>query len=718
MIIEAIAPFAPAADAAEHRLRGLKWSGSLRAVWEEELAEVVERRAALDWGNAVAEARGRVVRWRAVDGVVADFYKPLPLVAKGGRSGGWLAEDAEPLGRPDAVGLDEHDRPVLVVGNRGADREVPRTAWRYDDDGFDELDQRTFLRATVEDGRVVRTVDADSHATHAGVITWDGDRAVRYDRIEPWHDRDVWRADVWDLEHDAAGRPTRLRYAMDTATPVGFDAALAHAHALATTSLLWDGRIALPEPWPEDPDALVEPLARALDAALRAAVAAAPVDAPFCLRVRNAAGTSSPSFPPVGIVAGAAFRDRVRSASGHDGEALQAMLLAEGDGVARLELTDLLDADALRACRVLSTALRTTDWPRNRAAAPVADAVGDRLSALLNAEPPAGAAEPFAALVAVGDPYGEERDPLARLRAAGSRRVAAFVASVASTRPAVDEDDVRALAERTLTDRGALSELLALHGLEDDAERLAFEEAADALLLVPAEPGTAPRSRLGGPCLVAPGTPWPLGAHGRPLSFLAALDLAELDARSALPALPAAGTLLFHADLEDFDVYGALANRADSGVLVTHLEPGVTPTPATLPPGTEPPPEDATLNERPVAAVRRLTLPDGVDAGAELGLDEFAATSYEEALETLRRASGPIAGDGYPVIEPEHWVGGLVTGVQGHPPAAGTVLLLHLGWDPALNFMWADGGAFQFRIDAERLAAGDWSRIVFEADSG
>jgi hypothetical protein len=153
-------------------------------------------------------------------------------------------------------------------------------------------------------------------------------------------------------------------------------------------------------------------------------------------------------------------------------------------------------------------------------------------------------------------------------------------------------------------------------------------------------------------------------------------------------------------------------------VLVTYLEPGVTPAPATLPPGTAAPPNDATLNERPVAAVLRLTLPDGVDAGAELGLDAFEETGYEEALEALRRASGPIAGDGCPVIDPEHWVGGLVTGVQGHPPAAGTVLLLHLSWDPPLNFMWADGGAFQFRIDAGRLAAGDWSRIVFEADSG
>lgn len=707
------------APAGAYRLRDLQWCGSLRVMWEEELAEVVERRAALDWDAAVAEARAQVVRWREIDGVVANFYKPLPLVTKGERRGNWLAEGAETHRTPDVVGLDAQHRPVLTVGERGTRWETVGALWRYDDDGFDEIDRRTFLRATTKDGRVVRTAEADAHATRAGVVTWDGDRAIRYDRVEPWRDQDVWRSDIWDLHHDAEGRPTRLRYAMDNETPTGFEAALAHAHALAPTDLLWDGRIALPEPWPDDPEALVEPLAQALDAALRTAVADAPIDEPFCLRVHNGVGGSSPALPPVGLVASGAFRDRMRRASGNDGEAVDAIHFAAGSGVARLELTELLDSDALHACRVLSTALASADWPRNRSAALIVEALGDRLAALLNTTPPPGAAEPFAALIHMGDPVGEQRHWLARLReAVGASRAAAFASSVASVRAPVDKDQQRGLARRALTDRDALRQLLAAHGLPDQAERLAAEEAADALLLVAATSGTAPRSRLGGACLVAPAAPWPLRPDGRPLSFLAALDLAELEARSTLPALPAAGTLLFYADLEDDDIYGDLPNLPESGVLVTYLEPGVTPALASLPRGTPPPPQEATLNERPVTAVRRLTLPTGVDPGAALGLDEFQAQSYEEALEALRRASGPIAGDGYPVIEPEHWVGGHVTGVQGNPPAPGTVLLLHLSWDPRLNFMWADGGAFQFRIDAGRLAAGDWSRIVFEADSG
>ena len=139
---------------------------------------------------------------------------------------------------------------------------------RRRDVAFDEIDQQTFLRATTNDGRVVRTAEAEAYATRGGVITWDGDRAIRYDRV------------------------------------------------------------ALPEPRPDDPEALVEPLAQALDSALRTAVADSPIDAPFCLRVHNGVGGSSPALPPVGLVASGAVRDRMRRASGNDGEAVDAIHFA------------------------------------------------------------------------------------------------------------------------------------------------------------------------------------------------------------------------------------------------------------------------------------------------------------------------------------------------------------------------------------------------------
>ena len=47
-------------------------------------------------------------------------------------------------------------------------------------------------------------------------------------------------------------------------------------------------------------------------------------------------------------------------------------------------------------------------------------------------------------------------------------------------------------------------------------------------------------------------------------------------------------------------------------------------------------------------------------------------------------------------------------------PEPGTVLLLHISWDDELGFEFADGGMIQFRIPADALEAGDWSRIVVE----
>src|SRR4051794_8438965 len=138
-------------------------------MWADELEEVARCRASLDWEAAAARARQQVVRWRAVDGVAANFYKPLPLVAKGAQRGTWLAGDAETNGTPRIVGLDEADRPVIAVRDRGSEREAVAAMWRYDDAGFDEIDQHTYLRATIEGGRVVRTASAEAHATYAGV---------------------------------------------------------------------------------------------------------------------------------------------------------------------------------------------------------------------------------------------------------------------------------------------------------------------------------------------------------------------------------------------------------------------------------------------------------------------------------------------------------------------------------------------------------------------
>jgi hypothetical protein len=65
-----------------------------------------------------------------------------------------------------------------------------------------------------------------------------------------------------------------------------------------------------------------------------------------------------------------------------------------------------------------------------------------------------------------------------------------------------------------------------------------------------------------------------------------------------------------------------------------------------------------------------------------------------------------------------HWVGGAIVGVQGHPPEPGTVLLLHMTYDPNLAFEYLDGGSIQFRISEDALAKRDWTAATVTSDSG
>ncbi len=215
------------------------------------------------------------------------------------------------------------------------------------------------------------------------------------------------------------------------------------------------------------------------------------------------------------------------------------------------------------------------------------------------------------------------------------------------------------------------------------------------------------RCRLGGPALLPPGEDWPHDAENRPLTFLAGIDLTELPERGSLPG---GGWLLFFGSLDDGETAGVLdeaVNEPGGNARVFALPPGAEPVPATR--------RDAlscVLSDRPVAFEARLTLPDGYDAAAELGLDAAEGEAYIAVADWMREGG---AGSSY---EPDHWVLGAVTGAQGHTPEANTVLLLHLDWDEALGFAFLDGGDLQFRIPTDALAAGDWTAARALAESG
>jgi hypothetical protein len=348
---------------------------------------------------------------------------------------------------------------------------------------------------------------------------------------------------------------------------------------------------------------------------------------------------------------------------------------ATEDG-ATVGLVDRLDADALRGCRALSTALHVGARDTREPAA-VLDAVGERLAQLLHATPVAGAADPFLALVELGggDMPGLER---ARRTAPHFER---FMTSIASTQrrsgPVVP-------IERALRDRDALEAYLAAGGLGDHARRLAREVAEDSILLVAGEG----RSRLGGPALLPPDAARP-ELDGSPLVFLAGIDLSELPAAS----LPDAGWLLFFgatdADEADFDEPGA-------GVVLFAPEP------------VQAAPSQGDLELRHVVAERYLTLPLGEGMEAAAGLDALATQTYEELVDPLWE---PFRDLGH------HWIGGHVTGAQFTVDDTGTRLLLHVEDDDGLGFDFLDAGTLQFRIPPDALAERDWSRVLTIADS-
>jgi hypothetical protein len=536
--------------------------------------------------------------------------------------------------------------------------------WSREERFIEQIDGGEVVHAALEDGRVARVVAAGRRGERVELIRWDGDAAVRSDGAALHGDG---TASAFARTFDGE----RVRHAAG-GTFASVAEALEAAAALEPGETIWDGRTQRPEPWPDDPEALIEPLARALYAALHQAAGA--VEAPFCLEVRNAG--DGPLFPPFARLAGVAFRDRMRRASANDGDAIEYLFRGEEAGdVVLLELGDALDADALRACRALSTALEPFAKDAREAGA-IADAVGERLADLLNATPFPGAVDPFVALVHVGNPYGEP-DALDRARrTAGDARVDAFRASVTSLASRGEPDPA------ALTDREALERHLAGRGLQAHARRLAHEVAQVGMLL---EPGDGP-SHLGGPPELPPGEPWPTTAGGEPLVFLAAIETST-------------GRLLFFAAYETDEIYEAV-NEPGSPIRVLHAAETV-------------PADGPALQPRPLTLRPVLTLPDGHEAPEALGLDVYEGQSYQEALDSLARLRNP-GSDGW---GDEHWFGGLQNMIQGYMPEPGTVLLLHISWDEELGFEFADGGMIQFRIPADALEAGDWSRIVAEPDS-
>lgn len=230
-------------------------------------------------------------------------------------------------------------------------------------------------------------------------------------------------------------------------------------------------------------------------------------------------------------------------------------------------------------------------------------------------------------------------------------------------------------------------------GLGVHADRLVREAVVPGFRLA-ADPAAA--SRLHGPGLLPPETSWPRNEHGRPLTFVAGIDLAEIP----LPTpLPAGGWLLFFADLGTDDDLGLVE---ESGV--REGDPAClffTDTPVTA---EGPPDVPACQPEGRVRPVPAIGLPDDYEAAARLGLTAEEGAAYAVVTDALRepRAHG--------LLTP--W-----SGTQSHPPDADSVLLLHLEPGAEFGFDFLDTGTLQFRIQADALARRAWDEAFAVPES-
>lgn len=259
------------------------------------------------------------------------------------------------------------------------------------------------------------------------------------------------------------------------------------------------------------------------------------------------------------------------------------------------------------------------------------------------------------------------------------------------------------------------------HGA-DDAVRQRFKALyRPALHLRPAK---APAfSRLGGLPALPPEMPWPEW-NGKPLAFLAQLDLGELHA--ALPSfLPASGQLYFFYDQEQgawgFDPKDVGAWR------VLHLpSPRAAAAPRRAPTGLDPsfvykPLTVAAHRIDLLPSLERLSLDqhnwkEDDDAYFALRDEAFQGFTHHQTLgfptpvqDDEMELQCQLASSGVYVGTPEGYEDSRVPSLK--PGAADWRLLLQLDSDDDVGWMWGDVGTLYFWVRESDARRGDFSKV-------
>ena len=230
--------------------------------------------------------------------------------------------------------------------------------------------------------------------------------------------------------------------------------------------------------------------------------------------------------------------------------------------------------------------------------------------------------------------------------------------------------------------------VLAAHGIPAD---IALAQASEGIVLVEDDAGT---SRIGGPALLPPDEEWPNTADGRPLSFLAALDLAALGSYAPLPT---SGTLLVYCDVdfEDMDFV--------DGTRVFHV-PGA-PVPATAP-------DDACTVDAIGLTGARTLVPGSQDElpdRASGTWDQLWSGPFHQLLGTSFDVQGPV------LDEIEYWFGTFGPDTRQRftdEERAGTGWSLLGQIDSTGDLVFGDAGTVYLTIPDADLTAGRFDRVM------
>lgn len=224
-----------------------------------------------------------------------------------------------------------------------------------------------------------------------------------------------------------------------------------------------------------------------------------------------------------------------------------------------------------------------------------------------------------------------------------------------------------------------------------------------------------PHSRLGGKPLAPKGWEWPL-YDAEPMLFIGQIDCAEISGFAAAAPLPRDGLLAFFADPDVASGCGGWGNSEEGAVF--HWPAG-----STLVETDPPEPDVEIVPECSLVPFEVWELPDSFSARMTLQTDDkdfrhrYFEIAGEHGIRVPEAPRGLSGGDIISLLGWSYLVQRELETVDGAADDENWRLLLQVGTydNGSTRHYWGPGGMLYFVIEEKDLAAGDFSRVVFEA---